>query len=107
MASFSATSSSAMACASFHAAAARSTRFTSFSFSRMRPIAQERFTAVGRVARSSLEAFEIDASEGSFDTASAMPNADATPIRGAPRTRIVVTASATASTVSSLSVSNT
>jgi hypothetical protein len=61
---------------------------------------------VGRVVRSRLEAREIDSSEGSRMTASAMPYAAATPINGAPRTRIALIASATASEESSWRVSN-
>jgi hypothetical protein len=68
-------------------------------------MAQARFTAVGRVARSRLEAREIEASVASCRTASAMPKAAVTPISGAPRTRIARIASATASTESSFTVS--
>ena len=73
----------------------------------MRPIAHARFTAVGRVVRSSAEAFEIDSSEGSRATASAMPNAAATPISGAPRTRMPRMASAIASAEAIVAVSKT
>ena len=73
----------------------------------MRPMAHARFTAVGRVARRSVEAAEMDPSEGSCATASARPWAAATPMSGAPRTRIERIASAIASTVAIVRVSNT
>ncbi len=107
MASFSFTSSSAIACASFHAATTRSESFTGASFSRMRPMAQARLTAVGRVTRSLFEASEMEASEGSRETASAMPYAAATPINGAPRTRIDLMACAISSTERIAAVSKT
>ena len=70
-------------------------------------MAHPRFTAVGRVARSTLEACEIEASEASRFTARARPKAAATPISGAPRTRMALMASAMASDESSRSVSKT
>jgi hypothetical protein len=73
----------------------------------MRVSAQPRFTAVGRVACSTLVASESEASEGSSDMARAMPKAALTPISGAPRTRMRRMAWATASVESSRTVSKT
>jgi hypothetical protein len=107
IASLSATSSSAIFCASVQAMTSRSESFAPLRRSRMRPMAQARLTAVGRVLRSIAEALEMDSSDGSLATASAMPNAAATPMSGAPRTRIVLIASATSCTDLSFAVSKT
>ena len=105
--SFNATSSSAIACASFHAVVSRSESFTGARRWRIRPIAHARFTAVGRVVRNRVETFEIDSSDGSRATASAIPKAAATPISGAPRTRMLRIASAIASAEAIVAVSKT
>jgi hypothetical protein len=94
MDSLSATSSSAMSRASAHAVPARCEAGWGATSRSMRSSAQARFTAVGRVLRRASKARFSDLSVGSSNMASARPNAAATPISGAPRTRIVRIASA-------------
>src|SRR6266852_6143298 len=103
--------SASAASASLAAAALGSPRVPGPSTARMRSRAQKRFTAVGRLAAKFLNAISIAASNSARAlcscrcASSAIPNAAAQPIAGAPRTTIERMASATSAALVQLTYS--